>query len=102
MQANQDFVTETHNHIENNYKNLGDLNELNYLNKFLSNELTCYSFMLPNLNQFDDYKFKEYLQNDLLEMPAQYNLTESGHLNWWTHNNWENVCRPLYPMITSG
>lgn len=102
VQANQDFVNETRNHIENNYKNLNDLNELNYLNKFLNNELTCYSFMLPNLNQFEDYKFREYLQNDLLEMPAQYNLTESGHLNWWIQNNWENVCRPLYPMITSG
>lgn len=102
VQANQVFVNETRSHIENNYRNLNDLNEINYLNKFLNNELTCYSFMLPNLNQFEDYKFKEYLQNDLLEMPAQYNLTESGHLNWWTQNNWENVCRPLYPMITSG
>ncbi len=75
---------------------------MNYLNKFLNNELTCYSFMLPDLNHFEDYKFKEYLQNDLIEMPTQYNLTESGHLNWWTEKQWENVCRPLYPMITSG
>ena len=58
--------------------------------------------MMPNLNRIEDYRFKEYLQNDLFELPAQYNLTESGHLNWWTQNNWENICRPLYPMITSG
>ena len=88
--------------IENNYKNLNDLNELSYMNKFLNNELTCYSFVLPNLERFEDYKFKEYLQNDLLELPAQFNLHESGHLNWWTENNWENVCRPLFPMVTSG
>lgn len=99
--TNQELVNETRHCIENNYKNLYELNEISYY-KFLNNELTCYSFMLPNLNRFDDYKFKEYLQNDLLELPAQFNLTESGHLNWWTHNEWENVCSPLYPMITSG
>jgi len=58
--------------------------------------------MLPDLNQFEDYKFKEFLHNDLIELPTQYALTESGHLNWWSVSNWENVCRPLHPMVTSG
>jgi OTU domain-containing protein 7 len=67
-------------------------------------ELPDYSFMLPDLNKFDatNYKFKEYLQNDLIELPTQYALTESGHLNWWSQNDWEQVNRPLYPMVTSG
>ena len=114
VQANQEILNETRAQIENNLgnKNSHDSNEhkkdqkqnssSSLSKKLLNNELTCYSFMLPNLNQFSDYKLKEYLQNELIELPAQYNLTESGHLNWWTQNNWENVFRPLYPMVTSG
>ena len=131
VQANQDMVNETRAQIENNLgvnneekqrlsltttnnnnksnnsttpgKQLQpETNQSSLSKKLLNNELTCYSFMLPNLNKFSDYKLKEYLQNELIELPAQYNLTESGHLNWWTQNNWENVCRPLYPMVTSG
>lgn len=29
-------------------------------------------------------------------------LSESGHLNWWQQGVWEDVNRPLYPMVTSG
>lgn len=85
VQANEDILNETRHQIESNL--------------FKTNE---YSFMLPDLNKFDDYKFKEYLHSDLIELPTQCALSESGHLNWWTQGDWEGVCRPLYPMCTSG
>ena len=35
-------------------------------------------------------------------MPTLCSLSESGHLNWWQQGVWEDVNRPLYPMVTSG
>jgi len=115
VHANQEILNETRAQIEtnlgNNNNNSTNKQQQSIKQQSLSsrksllnnNELTCYSFMLPNLNKFNsDYKLKEYLQNELIEVPAQFNLTESGHLNWWTQQQWENVCRPLYPMVTSG
>lgn len=93
VQANEDILSETRNQIESNLYKTHD-------SKYhLKND---FSFMLPDFNKFDDYKFKEYLQNDLIELPTQCALSESGHLNWWTQAEWEGVCRPLYPMCTSG
>jgi hypothetical protein len=68
----------------------------------VSSGLAQYSFMLPNLGNIDDFEFKEFLQNELIEAPTQTTLTASGHLNWWCRDDWEDVCRPLYPMVTSG
>ena len=116
VHANQEILNETRAQIETNLGNNNNNNSTNKQQQSIkqqslssrksllnNNELTCYSFMLPNLNKFNsDYKLKEYLQNELIEVPAQFNLTESGHLNWWTQQQWENVCRPLYPMVTSG
>ena len=98
VQANEEILNETRSQIENSLcKSHDDDSTLHIIN-----ELPDYSFMLPDLNKFDDYRFKEYLQNDLIELPTQYALTESGHLNWWCQNDWEHVNRPLYPMVTSG
>ena len=98
VQANEEILNETRTQIENSLcKSHDDDSTLHIIN-----ELPDYSFMLPDLNKFDDYRFKEYLQNDLIELPTQYALTESGHLNWWCQHDWEHVNRPLYPMVTSG
>ncbi|CAF0818005.1 unnamed protein product [Brachionus calyciflorus] len=117
--ANEEITTETRNQIEKNFKsdtlssssstsstqnnnnnNSSSSSSNPYHHRlYIPNE---YSFMLPDLNRIDDYKFREYLQNDLIEIPTECALTESGHLNWWTQNDWEGVCKPLYPMSTSG
>jgi hypothetical protein len=99
VQANEEILNETRSKIKNKLCKSTDDEDCSF---HLLSELPDYSFMLPDLNRFDDYKFKEYLTNDLIELPTQYALTESGHLNWWSQGNWENVCRPLYPMVTSG
>ena len=100
VQANEEILNETRSQIENSLCKSHDDDDDSTLH--IINELPDYSFMLPDLNKFDDYRFKEYLQNDLIELPTQYALTESGHLNWWCQNDWEQVNRPLYPMVTSG
>ena len=99
VQANEEILNETRSKIKNKLCKSTDDDDCSF---HLLSELPDYSFMLPDLNKFDDYKFKEYLTNDLIELPTQYALSESGHLNWWSQGNWENVCRPLYPMVTSG
>ena len=108
VQANEEILNETRTKIDLNIsKKFNEFNQDlddNNSNEFINHEIeyTSYSFMLPNLNKFDDYRFKEFLQNDFIEYPTQYNLNESGHLNWWTQDDWEHVNRPLYPMATSG
>ena len=69
---------------------------------FVVNNLAHSAFMMPDANKFEDARFRDFLQNELIETPTQFNLTESGNLNWWCRNEWEDVCRPLYPMMTSG
>jgi OTU domain-containing protein 7 len=103
-QANQDIVKETRAHIQTQLMGLGEQQEPQQSEQqsHHAQPQPDYSFMLPDLNQIDDYKFKEYLNSELIELPTQYALTESGHLNWWSQGAWENVCRPLYPMVTSG
>jgi hypothetical protein len=68
----------------------------------LNSSLGQYSFMLPDMAKIEEFEFKELLQNELIESPTQSTLTGSGHLNWWCQTEWEDVCRPLYPMVTSG
>ena len=106
VQANQDILNETRSHIEQKFLvNGGTYNHTtngvhqpyygsnNSSNEKYENEmdndaanmaqyvseltvLNEYSFMLPNLNKIEDYKFRQYLQNDLIEMPTEYSLTE--------------------------
>lgn len=101
VQANEEILNETRSQIESSLCKSTSLSSTD-CTLHITTELPDYSFMLPDLNKFDNYKFKEYLQNDLIELPTQYALTESGHLNWWSQNEWEQVNRPLYPMVTSG
>ena len=89
VQANEDILNETRTQIESNLCKASEAD----CTLHICNELPDYSFMLPNLNKFENYKFKEYLQNDLIELPTQYALAESGHLNWWSQNDWEQVNR---------
>jgi len=106
VQANEEILNETRTQIESSLCQSDPDNDPESRRPPLRivTELPDYSFMLPDLNKFDatNYKFKEYLQNDLIELPTQYALIESGHLNWWSQNEWEQVNRPLYPMVTSG
>jgi OTU domain-containing protein 7 len=109
VQANEEIINETRSQIESSlYYSDSTTAEQDVDSRRaplrIVTELPDYSFMLPDLNKFDaiNYKFKEYLQNDLIELPTQYALTESGHLNWWAQNEWEQVNRSLYPMVTSG
>lgn len=113
VKANEDILAEARSRIESNlvagttkveqqnHNTAASSN--NYTHHQVLNELAYFSFALPNLNRFDDdYKLKEYLHNDLIELPTLYSLTESGHLNWWQQGMWEDVTRALYPMVTSG
>ncbi|RNA24095.1 OTU domain-containing 7B-like isoform X1 [Brachionus plicatilis] len=102
--ANEEITHNLRSKIEKSFKSdtlssSSSTSSTNNSRLYIQNE---YSFMLPDLNQVKDYKFREYLHSDLIEMPTEYALTESGHLNWWTQNEWEGVCKPLYPMSTSG
>jgi OTU domain-containing protein 7 len=63
---------------------------------------TEYSFMLPDLSRVDDYELRECMHSELIDTSVMCALNESGHLNWWTTGDWENICRPIYPMMTSG
>jgi hypothetical protein len=104
VKANEDILAEARTRIESNLAASSTSTfKTSTSSVHVLNELAYFSFSLPNLNRFDeDYKFKEYLQNDLIETPTLYSLTESGHLNWWQSGVWEDVTRPLYPMVTSG
>lgn len=104
VKANEDIVVEARCRIDSNLVAIKESNApLQTAAVHVLNELAYFSFALPDLNRFeDDYKFKEYLQNDLIEVPTMCSLTDSNHLNWWQRNEWEDVTRPLYPMVTSG
>ena len=109
VQANEEILNETRYQIESSLCRHSSSDEEHMATASAlqcqhhqHTELPDYSFMLPDLNKFDNYKFKEYLQSDLIELPTQYALIESGHLNWWCQGDWEQVNRELYPMVTSG
>jgi OTU domain-containing protein 7 len=57
--------------------------------------------MLPDLTKYPD-EFRDFLQQDLIEISALVSLSEAGHLNWWSTNSWDGACRMLQPMVTSG
>ena len=95
VQANEEILNETRNQIENNLKRSKDDSTLHIT------DLSDYSFMLPDLTKYPD-EFREFLQQDLIEISALFSLTEAGHLNWWSTNAWDGACRMLQPMVTSG
>lgn len=104
ISANEEITHDMRSKIEKSFKSdtlssSSSTSSTNNSRLYIQNE---YSFMLPDLSQLKDYKFREYLHNDLIELPTEYALTDSGYLNWWTQNEWEGVCKPLYPMSTSG
>jgi OTU domain-containing protein 7 len=95
--ANEEILNETRDQIELTLKrNKAKNSTTTYID-----DLTVYSFMLPDLTQYTD-EFREFLQNDLIEVSASGSLTEAGHLNWWANDAWEGTCRLLFPMCTSG
>ena len=95
VQANEEILNETRNQIENNLKRSKDDSTMHI------NDLSDYSFMLPDLTKYSD-EFREFLQQDLIELSALVSLTECGHLNWWSTNCWDGATRILSPMVTSG
>lgn len=95
VQANEEILNETRNQIENNLKRSKDDSTMHI------NDLSDYSFMLPDLTKYTD-EFKDFLQQDLIEIAALVSLTEAGHLNWWCSNAWDGATRMLQPMVTSG
>lgn len=103
VQANEEILNETRNQIETNLrKNQQQQQQQQHDSPSLQiTELSDYSFILPDLFKYPN-EFRDFLHNDLIEVSVQYSLSESNHLNWWSSNQFENVCRSLYPMVTSG
>jgi OTU domain-containing protein 7 len=97
VQANEEILNETRFQIESNLRK----NQEHESPSLQITELSDYSFILPDLFKYTN-EFRDFLHNDLIEVSVQYSLSESNHLNWWSSNQYENVCRSLYPMVTSG